>query len=190
MNKIFIFDFDGVICDSTNECMINSYNSWEFLNKNNNYQYLVSNIPLKYKNKFKIIRPYVKGAGEYFVANKFIENENIKSFSQKIYNELCLKYKNNFNFFADIFLEKRKQLKLINLNKWIKLHTIYKDVITFIKKKQKNNIIYIATLKDGESVKLILEYYGIKLNDEFFIDRKIIKTKIEALEIIRKKTKK
>ena len=79
MNKIFIFDFDGVICDSTNECMINSYNSWEFLNKNNNYQYLVSNIPLKYKNKFKIIRPYVKGAGEYFVANKFIENENIKS---------------------------------------------------------------------------------------------------------------
>lgn len=190
MNKVFVFDFDGVICDSTNECMINSYNSWEIVNKRKNYKYLVSEIPNKYKKKFKIIRPYVKGAGEYFAANKIIQGKNFENINQNTYNEFCLKYKKNFDYFANIFLKKRQNLKKMNLNKWIKLHKIYKEVINFIKIKQQTDIVYIATLKDGESVKLILEYYGIKLDDKFFFDRKVIKSKIEALQKIRKKTRK
>ena len=27
--KIVVFDFDGVVCDSTDECMVTSWNAWE-----------------------------------------------------------------------------------------------------------------------------------------------------------------
>ena len=27
--KYIVFDFDGVVCDSTNECMVTSWNAWE-----------------------------------------------------------------------------------------------------------------------------------------------------------------
>ena len=37
-NKIFFFDFDGVICDSTYECMVTSFNSWSVLNNTNEFR--------------------------------------------------------------------------------------------------------------------------------------------------------
>ena len=27
--KLMVFDFDGVVCDSTNECLVTSWNAWE-----------------------------------------------------------------------------------------------------------------------------------------------------------------
>ena len=29
--KIVVFDFDGVVCDSSDECMVTSWNAWEKL---------------------------------------------------------------------------------------------------------------------------------------------------------------
>ena len=31
--KIVVFDFDGVVCDSTDECMVTSWNAWEKWNE-------------------------------------------------------------------------------------------------------------------------------------------------------------
>jgi len=31
--KYVVFDFDGVVCDSTNECLVTAWNAWERWNK-------------------------------------------------------------------------------------------------------------------------------------------------------------
>ena len=38
VNKYYVFDFDGVICDSTNECLITSYNAYnKYIHKKKAY---------------------------------------------------------------------------------------------------------------------------------------------------------
>ena len=34
----FVFDFDGVVCDSTNECMVTAWNAWERWNSREGFR--------------------------------------------------------------------------------------------------------------------------------------------------------
>ena len=44
--------------------------------------------------------------------------------------------------------------------------------------------LYVATLKDGESVRLILQKHGLALADSQLLDQSRISTKLEALRVI------
>ena len=78
--KIFVFDFDGVICDSTKECLINSFNSYNiYINKNFKLAKSIDEIDVKLIEDFKVFRPYIKGAKEYL---KFFD---YYFFKKKIY---------------------------------------------------------------------------------------------------------
>ena len=49
MNKNYVFDFfDGVICDSTNECLVSSWNAWQtWTNRSNFRKRLVNSLSMK-----------------------------------------------------------------------------------------------------------------------------------------------
>lgn len=65
-NKVvYILDFDGVICDSIDECMLTSYNSFNDTNIIN-----ICEIPTQYKKYFYEYRFYVRPAKEYFLLCK------------------------------------------------------------------------------------------------------------------------
>ena len=45
-NKMYFFDFDGVICDSTNECLVTSFNAWSSYNNINEFRYSINEFSL------------------------------------------------------------------------------------------------------------------------------------------------
>ena len=51
--KYFVFDFDGVICDSTNECMVTAWNAWNRWNGGNNYRNKLSSFSKDEISSFK-----------------------------------------------------------------------------------------------------------------------------------------
>lgn len=185
--KIYVFDFDGVICDSTDECMVSSWNAWELWNNRNNFRVSLEEFSDEEKQSFKELRYYVKGAGDYFALRKIIsENKtklilNYKDF--KIFKE---PYSNESKEFKDFFFISRKKLKDISLKKWINLHQVFNEVIFIIKKLNIQKKIYIATLKDVDSVKTILKNFEIQISEKNLFHQKIINSKIEALIKIEK----
>lgn len=179
LNKTFVFDFDGVICDSTYECLINSFNSYNFyLSNKKNFIESIKDIDTKLVEDFKLVRPYIKGAKEYLKFYDYYENEkniNVNNFIE--YENQKLDYEK----FLKIFYLMREDLKKNNLNRWISLNLVFDDVKSFLNSLDS---YFIATLKDKKSVIQIMKYHRIKTHENKILDFSIIKSKIEALNKI------
>jgi len=183
-DKIIVFDFDGVVCDSTDECMVTSWNAWEKWEKRNNFRYSVNEFPEEEKSIFRSMRPYVKGAGEYYILRRLLK-ENIPFRGQDTFDSLGKEWLNFLPAFKEVFFECREIFRSKDLYSWIELHPVFSEVIVTMQRLNNENRLFIATLKDGESVKLILQYHGIKIESSQMIDQSQVRTKLEALDLIR-----
>lgn len=183
---IYVFDFDGVICDSTNECLVTSWNAWELLHGGTRFRDSLKDFAPDEIAEFQSLRPRVRGAGEYYVVYQSIL-EASKICTQNDYDLAVQRHQNSLLQYAKIFYDVRKKLRALNLEAWISLHPIYKEVCSVIDECNKNAKLFIATLKDKESVALILDGCGIQVGDDLIYDAAIIKSKINALQLIQKR---
>ena len=85
--KYVVFDFDGVVCDSTNECMVTAWNAWERWNKKEGFRRSLVEFYQSEIENFKPLRPYVRGAGEYYILMRVINSANHSITSQKDFDE-------------------------------------------------------------------------------------------------------
>ena len=184
--KYLVFDFDGVICESTNECMVTAWNTWEKLYGRNTFRTKLSEFSKNQISSFKLLRPYVRGAGEYYIILKVINTTDYDIHNQKSYDQLKYTWENEINSFKDTFYDQRQILKQKSTDSWVSLHHVYQDVIEFVRKINLEKRLLIATLKDFESVSTILEYNGVFLKKENILDQSSISSKLEGLEFFRK----
>jgi len=179
-SKIIVFDFDGVVCDSTDECMVSSWNAWEKWESRDGFRRTVAEFTPQDCEQFRKVRPRVRGAGEYYILRRaFAENITIED--QETYNTLEHKWHEYLSPFKTIFFEMRNRLRTENLDQWIDLHPLYDGVIDVMKILHAKSCLYMATLKDAESVRLILGKQGLVLPEDRLLDQSQIKTKVQAL---------
>jgi len=184
--KIFVFDFDGVVCDSTDECMVTSWNAWEKWESRDRFRRLVEEFSDEEQARFRKIRPRVRGAGEYYILRRAF-SEGISIDNQETYSRLEKKWSQHLESFKEIFFGMRNKLRKENLEQWIDLHPIYNDVINVMKELHTQNRLFMATLKDAESVRLILGKQGLVLPEENLLDQSQITSKLQALEQFQEK---
>ena len=183
--KIIVFDFDGVVCDSTDECMVTSWNAWEEWNQRDNFRTNLLRFTKDDRLAFRKVRPRVRGAGEYYILRRAF-SEGISIDSQEIYDRLEERWQGNIEPFKAIFFKARERLREDDVNAWIDLHPVFNDVVKVMKTLNDQNRLYIATLKDAKSVRLILENKGIKIRGSRLLDQSQIKSKLQALDVFRK----
>ena len=185
-NQIFVFDFDGVVCDSTDECMVTSWNAWEKWQSRKGFRRTLAEFSVDELQAFRKVRPRVRGAGEYYILRRAFDENNLID-SQETFDTLEVQWHQYLDEFKKVFFEMRNFLRNENLDQWIDLHPVYSDVIDVMKKLNQQNRLYIATLKDAESVRLILGRQGLKILEDRLFDQSQITSKLQALEIIRDK---
>lgn len=179
--KYVVFDFDGVVCDSTNECMVSSWNAWQRWNNRDFFRESLKEFSDNEIKTFRPLRPYVRGAGEYYILMRSINTKNNSIKNQKDFDVLRNKWEDNINIFKAIFFKERERLKALSIDTWISLHDVYNDVIDEMSNLNSRNKLLIATLKDGASVKQILNKNGINILPENILDQSQIESKIDAL---------
>jgi len=180
--KYVVFDFDGVVCDSTNECMVTAWNAWERWNKRDGFRQNLDEFTRSEIDNFRPLRPYVRGAGEYYILMRAINSSDVSISSQKDFDDLRQQWEDQLSPFKAIFFRERQRLRSEDLNSWIELHDVYSDVITVMKDLHNQGRLLIATLKDGESVRLILNKNGIDISQKDIRDQSQISSKLEALD--------
>ena len=190
--KFVVFDFDGVVCDSTNECMVTAWNAWERWKKRNGFRHRLDEFTQAEIDVFRPLRPYVRGAGEYYILMRAINSSNNLITSQENFDEMHHEWEEKLTLFKATFFKERQRLRNEDLNSWIDLHDVYADVIDVMKNLNNQGRLLIATMKDGESVKLILKKNGINISPENILDQSQISSKLEALDnfVANKKIKK
>jgi len=186
--KIIVFDFDGVVCDSTDECMVTSWNAWERWNDREAFRRSVNEFSVEEKQAFRPLRPYVKGAGEYYILRRALSDQEVLPIrNQQDYEQTRERWAGYLAEFKDVFFAERNRLRSEDIVRWIGLHPVYPEIIQVMKKLQEESRLYIATLKDAESVYLIMKNQGLILSNDRLFDQGKIKTKLEALDLIRHK---
>ena len=179
--KYVVFDFDGVVCDSTNECMVTAWNAWDRWNKRNGFRRGLKEFTQSEIDTFRRLRPYVRGAGEYYILMRVINAVEQTIRNQKDFDDLCRKWEDQLKSFKEVFFKERNQLRSEDIISWIELHEVYGDVIKAMKDLHDQDRLLIATLKDGESVRLILKNNGIDISPKDILDQSQISSKLEAL---------
>ena len=183
--KIVVFDFDGVVCDSSDECMVTSWNAWEKWESRDGFRNDLSKFTKQDELNFRKVRPRVRGAGEYYILRRAI-SEGISIESQETYNILEKRWQENIEPFKVLFFKAREKLRQDEIDIWISLHHVFEGVLEALKTLNNQNRLYIATLKDAKSVRLILENQGIIIQKDRLYDQSQIKSKLQALDKFRK----
>lgn len=188
MKPPVVFDFDGVVADSTNECMVTAWNAWQAWRGRQDKKKNLDEFSPELKEQFRLMRPYVKGAGEFYIIMRYLEdsgNRPGRTFNgQKDYEIFYRQWEEHLQPFKAVFYEQRELLRKEDLRKWIGLHHVFPEVIERLKALSAEKRLYIATMKDSESVELCLEYQGLNHEKERIFDQARIKSKLEALDII------
>jgi phosphoglycolate phosphatase-like HAD superfamily hydrolase len=179
-----VFDFDGVVCDSTDECFVTSWNAWERWNARPGFRTEMAEFDEQERRIFGSVRPRVRGAGEYYVLRRCI-SEGIAINSQEQYDRLMDGWRIHLDPFKEVFYECRAQLRTMNLTRWIALHPVFDGAIEVMRTLLLQARLYVATLKDADSVRLILESQGLKLPQDRLLDQSVIRSKLQALDMIR-----
>ena len=169
--KLFLFDFDGVIVDGMNEYWHSSLLACEKYLNSPDIQ-IKQDLYKKVSNTFKEIRPFVKYGWEMIIIvheiikiENPLDKNNKKDFINK-YHLNCQKIlKDNSWLTEDLqkFLDESRKYQIDkDFEMWVNFHTPFYEVIDFMEKlKQQKIKTRIITTKGGGFATKILEKLNI-----------------------------
>lgn len=166
MRKILCLDFDGVICDSQQECLLVGFNSYNyFLDNAFKRKNHICEIPDQIRVNFNENRYFVRPAKEYWLLMHLLtRNEKIKD--QRKFNILAKFNEEILKEYEPFFFEERNRLKNDDPSTWYNLHSIYSEFLDYWDSLNRFYDIYIVTNKDQSSVLSLFDHFGIKMKAE------------------------
>jgi FMN phosphatase YigB (HAD superfamily) len=180
MKNVILLDFDGVIFDSVDECLLTSYNA--FLEHQNNLKSILTkleDIPLNVKSEFLRTRQYVREPNGYFVLHKMMsESKEINGYES--FNERFKYFRNLLEGYDDTFYSIREKLRRNYEQYWLSLHKVYPWVKKGWTELGKIFDCQIVSNKDSRSIKLLMNSEGMVINEnkiygkEFGFDKRLI----------------
>ncbi|MCP4180370.1 MAG: hypothetical protein GY756_21625, partial [bacterium] len=163
--KVLCLDFDGVICNSIDECLLVAYNSYmKFENRHSEQVLIIDDIMKNIYHRFHQHRYLVRPAKDYWVlldlvlGNQHISKEEFQL--KKINNE------DRLNSFETIFFKTRKEFQINNFESWIKMNRLYDNFLDGWREVSSVFDVYIVTNKNKNSVETILKYNKISILDD------------------------
>tara|TARA_B100001250_G_C19810694_1_gene795568 strand:- start:2623 stop:3330 length:708 start_codon:yes stop_codon:yes gene_type:complete len=158
--KVVVLDFDGVLCNGIDECLIVSYNSYYGVNIDSK-----SSLSEDFINFFYKHRSFVRPPSEFYILYKAFEKDKI-NLSMESFNCMKKELSTEIKSFEKCFFQNRDILRQ-NPELWFSFHTIYEEATNFLESYKDR--FFILTTKDENSVKLLSNKFGFseKIRDIF-----------------------
>lgn len=169
---IIALDFDGVVVDGINECLLISWNVFNKKPISSFNNTALSEIPDEFKRIFREFRNYVRHDGHFIVSffhelDRNINQENFNTVYSSLSEEVKLDFRN-------AFIDYRTQARMQYPSFWSQLHTPlinFKDIIDL------GLDVRIVSGKDVESISFILN------ENECYIESKNIHGSMKNKEL-------
>ena len=163
--KLLLLDFDGVIVNSIDECLLTSYNAFQkFENNGVSLALDLSDITPPQQKYFNLYRKFVRPAGEYYLLHRAYKDK-IEIIDSKSYHELLIFYKDKLPYYQKEFFNERKRLRLVNREKWLRLHSVYNNLAECWNILINIFNIYIVSNKDKASIILLMNHFNLLVNE-------------------------
>jgi len=196
--KILAIDFDGVMVDSVLDSLFVGHNAYLRLYGPGEKKYFGGELftfenweetKKQYQKEIKYycsLRPYIRGATDYGLIQKLIEeNKFVKN--QKEFDNYRKTVKFDFEAYEKEFYKERERLQNMNYRAWFNLEPSYPRVIEGIKKLlEEGTKIVIATSNRRKAIarSFTPEYFGFTIEPEDILDRRFGEDKSEQMKCI------
>jgi len=178
MQKVIALDFDGLICDGLDECILVTWNGHYGKDLSAFSDRGLASIPVESVERFKHCRNFAKHLGHFIVplidSTTAIISQND---FQAIYAAIAPEVVDQFTKKVTEYRHWSRQEKSAE---WLRYHSLYPGMEGFL--SQNTLPIYIVTAKDSKSVREILSSAGIKFDESRIFGEQNVK--IEALRQI------
>ena len=167
---VVALDFDGVICDSMNECMLVAYAAYTGTQA----------IPVAFVRYFRKYRHFVRPAQEYWLIVEAYQR-GMEPVTEYEFNALAQECKEQVAQFESVYFQTRERLRSSDFKAWLKLHTMYPEFSEGWPLVERFAIPYIVTTRDRGSLKYLLESFGINIPAENWWTKERTRSKPEAI---------
>ncbi len=169
---LIALDFDGVVVDGIDECMLITWNVLHNRPLNDFNQEVLKSIPRPMASRFHKLRNFVRHDGHFIVSftdagKEMIDNDKFIA----IYESIPSKEK---EIFREGFIQYRKQARNTYPAFWAELHRPLLDISKLFRTIHD---IYIVSGKDEESISFILSKNGLNISTDKIFGRMTNKNK-------------
>jgi phosphoglycolate phosphatase-like HAD superfamily hydrolase len=159
---LIVLDFDGVICDSIDECFLSSWIAYHTLFKSDN----PSSVPLAARRRFAGLRPFIR-TGEDFVLIQEIMDTGAQMRSQEQFDEAMGRAgPEKRALWRGLFYKARTGLLETDKGSWLALNRIYPHVAKAFARLPLEAPLVILSTKKPRFIAEILTAHAIRIPEE------------------------
>jgi len=164
--KLFITDFDGVICDSAWESLLSAFNAYNQL-QNPGCPRLKSleTLSEEVQQKFRRLRAYLHGAEDFLPLMK-ASLSSAEVNSEKAFLSFHDPSPERTKKIQNLFYAERDYLRLRERETWLALNPVFPGMDKQFMRLSPYDNVYILTTKRKQDVMDILQHYGINFPSE------------------------
>jgi hypothetical protein len=170
---LLVLDFDGVICDSIDECFVSSWIAYHTLYRNDPPPH----IPVSLRNDFARLRPFIRSGEDYLLIQEILHSEGYVSDQAAFDALLHGAGPEKMTKFKELFALARSQLLAKDRSFWLSLNRIYSHMLTAFAHMPREAPVSILSTKAPEFIAEILEQAQIHVSRERILrspsDRKL-----------------
>ncbi|RQW00807.1 HAD family hydrolase [bacterium] len=180
MKRVLALDFDGVLCDTLDECLITSINAYRKLSGNPARVSSLLEVKPDWVKWFRKNRPFVKPAGEYWIMAYWLHEEGGR-LSGAEFEKLKCKHAATIEKFRPVFFEVRAELRNKDEQSWIALHKPFSQAMEGLAGLSEQFDIYFVSNKDRDSIGVLCRHLGLEIPDSRILTGEKGKTKPEMI---------
>ena len=159
MHEVVALDFDGVLCDGLDECLLVSWLAFAERGESGDGIGLLDAIPSSYH--FARCRNFVRHSGHFIIPFLFPGNFETQADFDAAYQSVDTK---RLETFLQRFEACRERLRQKHPEQWLSLHSLYPGVGPALKAARLP--LFIVTAKDRTSVLAILDGAGVNIGED------------------------
>jgi phosphoglycolate phosphatase-like HAD superfamily hydrolase len=157
---MFALDFDGVIADSIDECLVSAHNAYSKYQETYDPRSGLSSFLGPQIKAFRDIRPLIRRGEDYvFIMQAMAEEKPLST--QSDFDTFLEANDHRRDVYRNIFYNERAILQQNKPKEWLALNPVYPGMPNFLKEIFATRSCVIVTTKDLDSVQMILENQGI-----------------------------
>ena len=183
MKPVVALDFDGVICDSMDECLLTAYNACHRFQGSSAWADDVSKLDPGFVTRFRRLRYLVRPAQEYWLLVHWLYTYTV-DLDQSRFDALKVEYSNVLAKFEPVFFEARCNLRAANPTMWSALHRLYPEFVDGWDRVRTRCSMHVVTTKDALSVQHFNQLWGLGIERDRLWTKERMCSKPSAIQQI------
>ena len=160
--RALVLDFDGVICDSIDECFISSWTAYFGLYLERRPAYM----PVSLRRDFARMRPLVRGGEDFVLIQEILEKGGMVA-GQEDFDAMARQAgPDKLRNFHELFYKARTELLENDRPSWLGLNRIYPHVVSAFQHISPGAPVSILSTKKPDFIAEILTAKGIRVPRE------------------------